>query len=185
MAKPSQELTNLRAARAKELFSLWNNAHPENKKTQAGLAESMGKSTIVINAKLNGKRSITLDDAKKIADYFPGVRYQYIMGEDDYITMKSQLESVVQTARNEGNLMFTGLSCFASLSGFEITPPKFESGSDIKTILNSLSTGYLIRKDGKELFLSLEEMNKLENHFCDSIASTLQLMFDLRNTEKK
>lgn len=184
MAKPSQELTNLRAARAKELFSLWNNAHPENKKTQAGLAESMGKSTIVINAKLNGKRSITLDDAKSIAAFFPGVRYQYIMGDDEYITTAAQLESVVQTARDEGNLMFTGLSCFAKLSGFEITPPSYESGSDIKTILNSLSTGYRIRKDGKELFLSPEEMNKLENHFCDSIASTLQLMFDLRNTNK-
>ena len=70
----SEKITAGSGERAKALFSWWKSKHPHEKKTQAALAESMGILPEVLNAKLNGKRTLTTKDAKKIADFFPGVQ---------------------------------------------------------------------------------------------------------------
>lgn len=108
MAKPSQELTDLRAKRAKSLFDWWKTTHPGEKKTQQELAENMGDdgiSPIVLNAKLNGKRTLTEKDAREIAAYFPGSRFEYIWGIDPYITWEERNNAILEKAADDATAL--------------------------------------------------------------------------------
>lgn len=89
MTKPSEELTVLRASRAKALLAGLKSTNFKSM-TQVEVAEEMGISPIVLNAKLNGKRTLTETDAKIIANLFPPIRYQWILGQDDFETEAQQ-----------------------------------------------------------------------------------------------
>ena len=88
MAKTNSDINKLRAERAKGLFDWWKEHHPEDKKSQQKLAVEMGISPIVLSAKLNNHRTLTEEDARKIAHYFPGVRVEFILGFDEYRTLE-------------------------------------------------------------------------------------------------
>lgn len=116
----SEKITAGSGERAKALFSWWKSKHPHEKKTQAALAESMGILPEVLNAKLNGKRTLTTKDAKKIADFFPGVRFEYIMGFDNAITEDELLSEYVNKKQNMAQRITSCFITLAELNGFEV-----------------------------------------------------------------
>lgn len=105
MAKPSEELTKKRADRAKGLFEWWKAEHPAERKTQQELAGIMDISPIVLNAKLNGKRTLTEKDARAIAAYFPGSRFEYIMCYDNYITWEERTKAILDKAADDATAL--------------------------------------------------------------------------------
>lgn len=182
MAKPSEELTKKRAERAKGLFAWWKTEHPGERKTQQELANRMEISPIVLNSKLNGKRTLTESDAQKIADYFPGVLVEYILGFVDYKTNGEKFCAAISQVKNEGDLLFAGLSAFAQLTDYEIelTSPAHSPGENrapIESWLKMFRDGYTIHHGDKSVQLTLEEMNQFENEVCDFVELKLKHLF--------
>lgn len=170
MAKPTQEIALLRGERVKELLKRFG-------WTQAALAKELNITESVLNAKLNGKRTLTEGDAEQIAELFPPVRKGWIMGNERYPTWGDMQSNAVTQADHEGELLNTGLFAFASLNGYSITQPNWQDMGQIEAALSALKQGYTISKDGKTISLSLDEFRRLQNKICDHIGTELNYLF--------
>jgi len=113
MAKPDDEINKKRGDRVKKLFRWWNAAHPEQKKTNVELADTMigrkkdimGISPNALSAKLNNKRTLTEKDAREIAAFFPGSRYEFIMCYDDYMTWDDYYKSIFDSMEDDAKIL--------------------------------------------------------------------------------
>lgn len=185
MTKPSEELNKKRGDRVKELFKWWNALHPEQKKTQAELADTMsgrngkGISAIALNAKLNNGRTLTEKDAREIAAYFPGSRFEFIMCYDDYMTDSEKFGAVISDMQDEAHLLLLGLNAFSKLCDYQISAasPVRTDPAPVGEVLKAIREGYTIRKDDRTVRLSLEEMNDFENEVCDFVELKLKHLF--------
>lgn len=162
----SEKITAGSGERAKALFSWWKSKHPHEKKTQAALAESMGILPEVLNAKLNGKRTLTTKDAKKIADFFPGVRFEYIMGFDNAITEDELLSEYVNKKQNMAQRKTSCFITLAELSGFEVvfagTDCLVASGNSIKT-----EDYYILRRGALEQRVYFSQITEFVEELSD------------------
>lgn len=173
MAKPTQEIANKRGERVKELLKRYG-------WTQAQLAEKLNNMPeSVLNAKLNGKRTLTEGDAIQIANLFPPVRKGWIMGEERYPTWGAELTGAMNQANQEGELLNIGFNAFAALNGYSVSFPELpsEDKGQIEQVLSALKQGFSISKDGKTVTLSVDEMNRLQNKICDHIGTELNYLF--------
>lgn len=171
MAKPTKEIALLRGERVKELLKRYG-------WTQARLAEELnGMPESVLNAKLNGKRTLTEGDAIQIANIFPPVKVGWIMGVDRFPTQGEEMQGVLDQARQEGHLLNIGFGAFASLIGYSVTPPQLPETAHVNTMISILNQGYTLGKDGKTVSLSITEMNRLQNRICDHIGTELKYLF--------
>ncbi|MBQ6483313.1 MAG: hypothetical protein IJI45_19585 [Anaerolineaceae bacterium] len=111
MTRQNDGLNKKRGDRVKELFKWWNTAHPERKKTQAELAHTMsgrtgeGISAIALSAKLNDSRTLTEKDAREIAAFFPGSRFEFIMCYDDHMTWDDYYKSVFDRMEDDAKIL--------------------------------------------------------------------------------
>ena len=113
MAKPDDEINKKRGDRVRELFRWWNAAHPKQKKTNVELADAMigrkkdimGISPNALSAKLNNKRTLTEKDAREIAAFFPGSRYEFIMCYDDYMTWDDYYKSIFDRMEDDAKIL--------------------------------------------------------------------------------
>ena len=121
MVENLSSMAILRANRAKGLFEWWNCIHPEDKRKQVNLAKFMGITPIVLNAKLNAKRTLTETDAKKIADYF-GVRFEYVMGYDDARTESELFNALINKVQDRSQRRINSFVTLAEACGYEVIP---------------------------------------------------------------
>lgn len=163
--------------RVKKLIDMYNKESPGEKITQFSLAEDLKIHYNAFNAKLNGKRTLTLNDAKAIANKFPGTRYQWIMLEDDFRTEGERLAHAFEKVKHEGNLLYTGLWSFAVLADYKIIPPILNNIDSPENHLKAIKGGYKIEKDDQMVSLSLEEMNRFENEVFDFVELKLKHLF--------
>lgn len=170
MAKPTQEIALLRGERVKELLKRFG-------WTQAALAKELNITESVLNAKLNGKRTLTEGDAEQIAELFPPVRKGWIMGDERYPTWGAEFAGAIRKANNEAELLNTGLYAFAILNGYSISQPNWQDIKQVEAALSALKQGYIISKDGKTISLSLDEFRRLQNKICDHIGTELNYLF--------
>lgn len=105
MGEKQIELNKIRSERAKSLFGFWKATHPNERKTQTALAAHMGISPIVLNAKINGHRTITENDCRKIAKFFPGVRVEYLLGYDDFRTAAERSAAILDKAESDATAL--------------------------------------------------------------------------------
>ena len=151
--------------------------------TQAQLAEMLGYADEnTISMIVNGRRKLTLDKARTIVQNYPDVSIAWLMGDSEYINEKQRAISLIQAAEKEGNLLDTGLKSFATLSGYQISFP-FENGFaglKLTDIFAEIKSGCVIEKDGSQIQLSTEELNRFENHICDIIENELKFLFYMK-----
>lgn len=74
-----KEINQKSCIRLRELIS-------ELKMTQSQFGELLGLGSRQISCMVNGARRLTEDNARRIAQMFPEVRYEWLMGYDDYKT---------------------------------------------------------------------------------------------------
>ena len=167
----TDEFTKKRGDRVKSLLKAQG-------MTQQALANSIGISPVALNDKLAGRKTLTEKNMRAIAQVL-GVRMEYLMLYDDCPTPAAQFAQAIQQAQNESDLMFAGLTCFASLSDYRIIPPPFENHQPIEEVMREVRLGYRIKKGDKEISLSLAEMNSFENHVIRVIGNELKYLFDI------
>ena len=84
---------------------------------------------------------------------------------------------------NEGDLLYTGLSAFALLNQFEITPPQTKGTGSLENYLRNIKAGYKIAKGEQAVTLSIEEMNQFENEVCDFVELKLKHLFKQKGVD--
>lgn len=170
MAKPSKDISILRGERVKALLKKFG-------WTQAQLASELGISEPVLNAKLNGKRTLTEEDAKAIAKIYQPVSVGWIMGVERYPTPIIEFKEKAEEANQEARLLNMGIYGFASLIGYSITPPPMPDSGPVQDVLSAIKQGYTLSKDGKTVSLSLDEYYRFLNKICDLVEIELKYMF--------
>lgn len=98
MDEKKAELALEQGRRVKQLLK-------EHKWTQKSLSEAIHQHAGAINAKLSGKRTITMGDAKDIAKLFPPVRWQWIAGQDNFKFPEDVAADALNRAKDDAKLL--------------------------------------------------------------------------------
>ena len=142
--------------------------------TQMALAKSIPISQQTISKIINSSASLTEQTARRIAEKYPGYSFEWLMGYVDYKNELEHFYQAITEVQEEGDALMTGLLAFAKLSGFEI---KFaspahgpdENAAPIEKWLKMFKDGYVISRGNQKAYISLENMNHLQNEICDFV----------------
>lgn len=188
MPENQEKITLSAGDRVKLLISEYNEAHPDKKITQRQIAEEILFSQATsVNEKLNGKRTITTDDAIRLGKHF-GVNYEWILGKTEYRT-KDELyaanTAVFVEALNKYKEMNFSLFCafktYAELHDISISINEPPHSSDVKAdIFRRTKTTIMLKKEDKQLELSQEEFGDLVYKIFDLFKLELDYEFDRR-----
>ena len=124
----------------------------------------------------NGSRPLSRNYAHLFAKFFD-VDAAWILCETDYRTAAHKFAAMINKSREESDLLFTGLLAFASLNGYTIDAKPLTG--DVEEVINNLNCQYSIKKDGKQITLSVDAMNAFENHLCNIVNTELQFLFKM------
>ena len=153
----------------------------ERNMTQEELADEVSK--LQVGARQCSEKSISMLEngrlmSRKYAHLFAqvfNVDEDFILCESDHPTAADAFAEAVKEMNKEGELLHKGLFAFALLNGYAISAkPITGSPEQIFAVLRSR---YQIEKDGKSIFLSIEEMNDLENELCEMVEIRLRHLF--------
>ena len=172
-----EKLSAGNAANAKSLFAWWNGKHSGEKKTQAELADKMGITAIVLNAKLNGHRTLTANDARKIADYF-GVRFEYVMGYDDAKTEDDLFNAYEKKTRSLSQRKISSFTTLAELCGYEVV----SGGTDcLVSSENGVKTEdyWILRQGEKERWIYYSQLNDFVEELSDYLSVRLKRVVNI------
>lgn len=180
----NKELSKEPGLRAKSLFEWWNNEHPEDKKTQRGLAISMNIETTNLNAMLNGKRTITLKSAQKIAEYFPGVKVEYIMGMTDFITDNEEFDSFYQRCIITASEKVDTFTHLAAGCGFTVIPAGTDclvsDGTSIKT-----EDYFYIKQGDRKIIIYYSQIGEILDELSGFLSVRLSNLIGKKNGDEQ
>ncbi len=168
-----EPISDLRVDRMKKLMD-------REKLSQEKLGEKLAMSQQAISRILNSKK-VSEGTIIRIVEAFPNYRKQWLLGYDDIPTVEewalrmNQSILHLNTAQNEGEVLFHALSALASLNGFVVNSQSFSG--EPEDVVHALYTAYSIEKDGKVINLSVDEMNLLENEINDFAKSRIDYLF--------
>ena len=150
--------------------------------TQKDLSKKIHISPQTISKIMNKRASLTEDNAKRIIDIYPKYRFEWLMGYDPYKTRSDLNFAILSHAEQQGDKLLLGLQSFASLSGYEISCPLSSSDSKaVKEIVDAIKLGYEINHHGKTAFISIDNMNRLQNEICDFVEFKLKKIVEEEN----
>ena len=177
MARPKVEINPIRGLRLKQICE-------EQGIKQNHLSKIIHITQQSISNMMTGKATVTIDTVNQVTKVFPEYRKEWLLGLDDYKTEADlkranaeQFSQAIDTMKYEGSLLYTGLSAFAKLSGFDITPPITRNTGSLENYFKQMKAGYKISKGNQTVTLSLEEMNRFENEVCDFVELKLKHLF--------
>lgn len=189
MSRPKVEINVKRCERLKQIID-------ETGISQKQLWKKTGLSQQAISAMVRGNANVTETTAKLVTGLFPQYSVDWLMGSSDYKNESHFASQWLKGAVKAENLLLAGLSSFASLSGYEITPPKLtatitteeglsmpltaENCDDLSKATLTMVSGYVISKDGQSVELNPEEMDAFENEVCDFVEFKLKHLFKQR-----
>lgn len=181
-----KELSKEPGLRAKSLFEWWNNEHPGDRKTQRGLADSMNIETTNLNAMLNGKRTITLKSAQKIAEYFPGVKVDYIMGMTDFITDNEEFDSFYQRCIITASEKVETFTRLAASCGFTVIPAgtdclvSTDDGTGIKT-----EDYFYIKRGNRKIIIYYSQIGDILDELSGFLSVRLSNLIGKKNGDEQ
>ena len=188
MAKKSQNFTLSAGDRVKLLISEYNKAHPDKKITQRQIAEEILFSQATsVNEKLNGKRTITTDDAIRLGKHF-GVNYEWILGKTKYRTANEKWEAetaesveILNSFKEDGFSIVSAFRAYAEHNGISISINESPHSSDLKAeIFRWAKATIILKKEDKLLELTQEEFRNLVYKVSDLFKLELDFEFERR-----
>ncbi|MCE5190028.1 MAG: hypothetical protein LLF75_12725 [Eubacteriales bacterium] len=134
---------------------------------------------------VTAKRRLTTDSAVRIAKMFPPVRFEWLMGYDDFKTLADKKISELRKPINEGNLLLDAVTMIAYTAGYEIVlfDKTEESGLiNIDDALKNIKEGYKIYRGGKMVATcSLDRFNGTANEIFDFAKFMIQKLVGERD----
>ena len=165
MSKPSVELSQQRAERVKALIYDYNANHPECKIRNKDIAERMGIDEVAFSGKMNAKRTITDDDAKKIAKIF-NVRWQWIQGYDGAKTEDERVILPIVYGGIKLNLLKAAVEALSSCRNIDLHEEKFDK-NNVDAVIEHMKRGFIVEYEGKKAQISAERYESLINDIAD------------------
>lgn len=134
-----------------------------------------------LQSALERNKEIPLSMLSSVADAL-GVNIYYVIGDDELQHFGGEgldvFKTASQIAQEENELLFRGLSAFMTLNGYTVSPVEESEGEGIFKILNAIKHTYSVKnKDGKEIVLSMADMNRLGNEVSDMVETRLKYLF--------
>ena len=116
MARKREEINQICGKNLKCLLS-------SNKMTQKQLAKELNYTEQHLSLIIKGKRRLTTEAARKIAEMFPGTRYEWLMGYDDYRTVAEKGIHDLEMVKTITEIQAYTISELASMSGYIVEFP--------------------------------------------------------------
>lgn len=143
---------------------------------QTKFAESIHMSQQNVSRIIQKHQNLHEDTAQEIVKQYPVYRIEWLMGYDDYMTRADHLLSVVEQCQAEEETMRSAFFGLARLSGFSIELKRTYPDNSIKSVIQALHSGFTFSRDGKSVYLSLTDINEIENELCDIVEARLKRM---------
>lgn len=184
MAKKTAKVNPICGDRLQELIE-------KKGESNKGIAEKFGYTPEHISQILHHRKNLTPSFAEALSKEYPDFPVEYLLGLTEYRSESQRMSQLLRSSLKAESLLSAGLSAFASLSGYEITPPKLtatitteeglsmpltaENCDDLSKATLTMIAGYVIsNKDGQSAELSPEEMERFESECCDFVSLKLQ-----------
>lgn len=135
------DLMKTRGSRVKELLK-------ENGMKQRELAEKLDYTNEHLNRILNGREPLTEKTASEIVKIFPSVRIEWILGLDDFRSESEKGWTQFFEQKSEWDKRLTAFRLLLDLAGYEIQLRNEDNQDTLSSIINGISEGYIIKKDG-------------------------------------
>lgn len=139
MAKRKQEINPKSAERLKELCKRFNT-------TQTAISEAACTTQNTLSKIAQGKQAMSYRVASDIASAFPGVRVEWLMGNDDYMTDEEEGICLASTIAVESFTRTKAVRSLLSLSGYEFG--NTDSQSKAAEMREYYLHGIPVKKDG-------------------------------------
>lgn len=159
MQNNDTELSKKRGRRIKSLLK-------DHNMRQIDLASAIVWSPEHLSAVLNGRRTLTTEMAVSIAALFPPVRYQWLMGEDDFRTEEDRFSHILDKMEDSAKTFHSLFKGIASNFNYEIKllDPKMLDENHIAAITDPC---YAIVDRGKVIAcISFDEYSRLRNEIA-------------------
>lgn len=163
--KKKQIINPLPGKRLKQLLN-------ETRTTQKQLSAKIFLSQQTISQIVTGAASLTPSNAQRIVELFPDYSLEWLLGLSDYKNQKEKNIETFNKIQRDGSSLEAGFYILASLKGFEISNPveRMPEIVHVEEMMKQVKEGYSIRNiQGETCFISVEEMNHLQNDVCDYI----------------
>lgn len=167
MSKKKKEINPIRAERLKKLIE-------REGIRQIELARLINRTQQNISKVINLKAALTEDNAQFIISAFPEYRIEWLLGYDDVMLKTDYFAKTLKKAQGESEIMERALFGLAALSGFAINPTNPASDRSVESILKAIKGGITFSRDGKNVSMSLTELNDFENELCDYVEMRLK-----------
>ena len=152
--------------------------------TQKDFAEEVGITERTVTAYVNNDRRLTEYNARIIAEKFPIVRFEWLMGWDDNKNAAEQLMNVLSEVEHESNLLYTGTAAFASLGGYQIITPKIGGKKSLEEMFAERRKGFRICMGEETVTLDELEFLQFENEIFDFVELKFKHLFEQRRKTK-
>lgn len=151
----------------------------ENKKTQKWLAEQLYITPENLSLIVNGKRGLLLERGKKIASLFPGVRVEWLMGEDNFKTEADVREERIKTLVTTSYLQGRAFDSLMESFGYKIVVDK-----DIKR-LDDAHTVSILQGGGIVATCSFEMYSDMVDDINDYALFRVEKLIRKRSQQKE
>ena len=159
MGRNPVEINPIRGQRLKQLLS-------EQKMMQRELAEKINCTKEHISYIVRGKRNLTEEIAEKIILLFPHVRFEWLMGFDDFESdFSKEVDAFGQWGKEEETRR-KAVKALAFLSGYEIEDiydfMQVKGNCPVEEIIKFNTRGYPIKQNGEVVsYIPAEKFNLL------------------------
>ncbi len=168
MAKKKGEINPLSGPHLRELIK-------EKGESNISIAKKFGYTPEHISQILRGHKRLTEPFAEALSKAYPDYPIEYLLGIARYKSESLRVSEWIRTEAKESKYLFTGLSAFATLNGYIISPPQLEADcSDIANAVMTEKRGYEIKKDSQSVELSIKEFRQFEKEVCDFVELKLK-----------
>ena len=166
----------------------------DNKMTQKELAKELHYTEQHLSLIINGNRRLTVEAAKKIATLFPGTRYEWLMGYDDFRSDSELISTAIDMIYGDTENRHIFTEVVFDLCGYKLE--YFQKGAKFPGIVldddcygiikNNLIVAYMSVGERSELFHEILNYAKyLVNNAVNNYKTRVDVPFDLSEVDAK
>lgn len=156
MGRKKEEINPKSGERLKKVIS-------ESGMTQSQFADWLGYTEQHLSLIVTGKRRLTPETAQRIAEEYPPIQRDWLMGYSKYRTNAERAKAQLQKCMDEAEALYEPMKLLAGLHGYEFEQT-LHGNNSVEKWIKAIEQFYTVRKDGEIIgTCSAEQYNRLAN----------------------
>ena len=152
MARKKEEINPICGQNLKTLLS-------DHKMAQKDLAKTLNYTEQHLSLIINGSRRLTVETARKIAAIFPGTRYEWLMGYDNFRSNDEVISAAVNNIYKEAETRREFTEYVFDLCGYKVK--HFPKGEEFPGIVLENNCYGIIKNNLVIAYMSVQECSQL------------------------